>query len=132
MIHHDIRARLIADTDVAALVGTRIVPLNDLQSAQYPKIVYRLVTEQPDYSTGGNTGPTESIIEFTSQAESYDTAKSLDALVAASLDAFSGQMGSSFVKGIFTENVSDDSYSVGEGSDSYIYTVTRQLKVIHG
>ena len=131
MIHHDLRTRLLSDTDITDLVGTRIVPLNDKQSAPYPKIVYRLVTEQPDYTTGGNTGPTESTLEFESQTESYDTAKLLDALIAAQLDAVSGQIGSSFVHGIFTENVSDDSYSVGEGSDSYIYTVTRQMKVVY-
>lgn len=131
MIHHDLRTRLLSDTDITDLVGTRIVPLNDLQSSPYPKIVYRLVTEQPDYSAEGNTGPTESTIEFTSQAESYDTAKLIDVLIAELLDAFSGIIGSTHIQGIFTENVSDDSYSVGEGSDSYIYTVTRQLKVTY-
>jgi len=132
MIHHDLRTKLLADSDITDLVGTRILPLHDKQSSPWPKILFRLVSEQNDYTTGGNTGPTEDVIEFDSQAESYDTAKALDALVAANLDAFRGQTGSSFVQGCFTENVADDVYQIGEGGDSYIYTVTRQMKVVHG
>lgn len=132
MIHDDLRTRLLADADIANLVSTRIVPLNDLQSTPYPKIVYRLVNEQPDYAASGNAGPTESVIEYVSQAESYATAKALDALVADSLDAHRGQVGSSFVHGIFTENISDDSFAISEGSDRYVYNVTRQIKVMHG
>jgi len=132
MIHHDLRTRLLADADVTNLVGTRILPLHDKHSSPWPKIIYRLVSEENDYSAGGNTGPTECVIEFDCQAKSYDSAKLLDVLVADNLDAISGQVGSSHIQGCFTENVSDDVYQIGEGSDGYIYTVSRQMKVVYG
>jgi len=132
MIHHDLRTKLLSDSDITNLIGTRILPLHDKQSSPWPKILYRLVSEQNDYSAGGNTGPTEDVIEFDCQAESYDTAKLLDVLVADNLDAFRGQAGSSFIQGCFTENVADDVYQIGEGGDGYIYTVTRQMKVVYG
>lgn len=131
MIHHDLRARLVADTDIADIVGTRIRPLRDAQSEPYPKVIYEVVSQPEDYSTTGNTGLREARVEFTVQSDSYDEAKLIDALILTSLDAFSGTLGSSHVLGIFSDNVNEDGFEQGEGGDGYIYAINRQFQVTY-
>ena len=129
MIHHDLRARLVADTDITDIVSTRIRPLRDAQSEPYPKVIYEVISQPEDYSTTGNTGLREARVEFTVQSDSYDEAKLIDSLIRASLDAFSGTLGSSHVFGIFSDSVHEDGFEQGEGGDGYIYAISRQLQV---
>ena len=55
-VEEGVVARLKADTAVSAIVGTRIRPLEAPQGDSYPLIIFRKVSDVPDYAMGGQSG----------------------------------------------------------------------------
>lgn len=104
--------RLIADTEVAALIATRIYPQAAPQNAEKPYVTYRVVAAVDSENLEGSDGLTMRRYEFTSYAELYDDARSIVAAIKDSLQAFQGMMGSCEIDSI--------QFSDGDaGSDSY-------------
>ena len=85
-----LRSVLIADSDVTALVGTRIYPWHRQQGSDFPAITYQLVGTQPVNSVGGYINLTRATMSYESIDTSYADAKTLAEKVRQALMDYSG------------------------------------------
>lgn len=100
-------AELVGDTDVAALVSTRVYPLQVPQDVAMPAIAYQQISGRPEYAQEGDSGLNRARFQLTCQAETYEGAKELAAAVKAALSGASGTWDDTTVNGCFVENVTD-------------------------
>jgi hypothetical protein len=98
-VEEGVVARLKADTAVSAIVGTRIRPLEAPQGDSYPLIVFRKVSDVPDYAMGGQSGLSEARIQIHCWAQdapgggsagAYGQAKALAEAVRLRLSGWRG------------------------------------------
>jgi hypothetical protein len=90
MIEEAVIQRLLADTGVIALVGTRVFPGSVPQGEALPAIVFNKISGAPIYADEGEVGLDEARIQIDCWAETYSAAKGLSRAVRASLSAFFG------------------------------------------
>lgn len=86
-LESDIRAFLIADADVTAIVGTRIFPLRIPQGQALPAIRYVVIASSSDHHLGGTSGSAETTIQFDCYSETYSEAIDLGNKVRTALVA---------------------------------------------
>lgn len=99
MVEDAIRAVLLADPDVAALVSTRVWPIKLPQSATLPAVVYQRISttrDQPALETP--IGATRSRVQLSSWASTYGAARQLAEAVHGALNGWSGTAGGQVVK----------------------------------
>lgn len=80
-VEQDIYAFLIANSGVAALVGTRIYPLMIPQDADLPAVAYRRIDTPRHYSHDGYSGLARPRFQFDCVGSSYSSARALAAAV---------------------------------------------------
>ena len=86
-------ARLLADSGVAAIVGTRVFPGSRPQNAALPSAVLNRISGGPLYADDGEVGLEQGRIQVDCWAETYTGAKLLARAVTACLSAFDGTVG---------------------------------------
>lgn len=93
-VEESLYARLAAHAGTAALVGTRIYPVELPQTPTLPAITYRMAS-QPTEHVFGESASTIKMANFWIQcwAETYSDAQALGIQAEAALDAFSGLLG---------------------------------------
>lgn len=96
-----VRQILVSNTEVRALVDTRIYPQSLPQAPNYPAVVYQLVTDVPDYHFGGSAFLGTPRVQFDLYAEDYRDLTRLKQAVVFALSGFRGEVevGSPAVKG---------------------------------
>jgi len=113
---------LKADTDVAALVGTKIYPQIAPQNKVYPYIVYHLVTEIPLRHLASASNLSYSRQQLDIFADTYAKAKDLAEKVFQALDGFRGLVtytdGSLFIQYLAKDDGNDITVPIESGSDS--------------
>ncbi|MBI9042924.1 MAG: DUF3168 domain-containing protein [Anaerolineaceae bacterium] len=107
-----LKALVLADAGVAALIGTRFYPLVIPQDTVLPACAYQLLTTGRDYTHEGQCEFTEPRIQVTISANSYVEAKAVAAALRPVLSSFSGVISGETVQGIFLEN-EYDGYAFG-------------------
>lgn len=112
MIEDAIRAVLLADPAVAALVGTRVSPLKLPQGGSLPAIVYQRVSTVPLLGLEAPGGPTRSRVQLSLWAATFDQARSLGVAVRDALQGWSGRVGVEDVRLVSMANWLDD-YEAG-------------------
>ncbi len=123
-----VRAALLADATVAALVGTRIGPMKLPQKPTLPAIVYQRISTpgDPPALDGAKAAP-KIRIQLSLWAESFDGARQLAAAVEERLDGYSGPNGDgTSLRLVWLANMSDD-YEPETG----LYRVIADYRVIH-
>lgn len=80
--------RLNAWTDLTALVGTRIYPMQVPQGAVLPAVTYQRISTIRAQDLRGSTGLADPRIQVDSWAESYTTAKAVAQEVRRALDGY--------------------------------------------
>lgn len=107
-----LRAFLLADDAIAAIVATRVYPIKIPQGVKATSIVYSRISEQTDHHMAGPSGLVQDRIQVAVWATSGDAASALALLVKARLDGFRGQMGAGSVfvpvQGVFSESARDE------------------------
>lgn len=98
MIEEALRAVLLADAGVAALVGTRVYPLVLPQAGTLPAITYQVVAGDADYVMEGASGLAFKRVQVDCWADTYSAAAGLRAAVTAALGGFAGSAGSPAVR----------------------------------
>lgn len=114
-IETDLRAHLLDDADVAALVSTRIYPTKAPPKSLdtgYPLVTYFVVSQPRDHTHDKVDGLRFTRIQLNCWAKgngAYAGAKALAAAVAGALDNFQGDMGDgpTSVKACFVEDAAD-------------------------
>lgn len=115
-IRPGLRAYLLGDNAIAALVGTRIHPVKLPQGQTQPSIVYSRISAIGEHHMQGSSGLARPRIQIDCWAQSADIATALGNLVKERIDGFRGQMefgGNSpadiiAVQGVFFDNERDD------------------------
>lgn len=123
-----LRAYLLADAAIAAIVGTRIHPVKLPQGQTQPSIVYSRVSGLGDNHMHGPSGLSRPRIQIDCWAQSVDTAASLANLVKERIDGFRGSMlwgenspeEAIVIQGIFFESERED-----YDSESALYRMSR-------
>lgn len=83
-----LRAYLLADSAIAAMVGARVYPVKLPQGQTQPSIVYSRISGQGDHHMEGASGLARARIQIDCWAQSADTATTLANLVKERIDGF--------------------------------------------
>lgn len=125
-----IRARLLADTDTAALVAARMYPVRAPQGD--PPMLDRIVYKMTGWSRNEDISDIQSGLnqtdwELRCESEDYDRAHSLTLAVITSLDKFRGTMGGgvNVQSCIFSDAADDDDPALG------IFSVVVRFSISH-
>lgn len=129
MTEKAIYAILAADTDVAALVATRIYPVRRVQGDALPAIVYRRISSTHIHSTQGSSGACNARIQIDCWAATYAGAKTLADKVRLALDGYHGTAGTIDVHHILIEDETDLAAGFLGGEDTQDLAVTMDLSV---
>jgi hypothetical protein len=126
MIESELRTYLLAQSGIAALIGTRVYPMKLPQSPTLPAITYQRVSGSRVQSLTGPSGMAHPRIQVDCWAASYDGAKALAAEVQDDLDGYRGTMGTTRVGGVIVYG-DRDWYE----PDVDIYRVTIDITIWH-
>ena len=126
-----IRSVLVADADVARLLGTRIYPVIAPASAAAPFATYRRSAVQRSQSLSGPTGVTTVILALDLYAESYEAVRELADRVRLALDGYGGTPADSIsVQHVSLDNESDGFIQLAGGDIPPVYSVTQTYSII--
>lgn len=102
-LEQSLRDYILADTAVAAIVGTRMYPLVIPQSGKQPCLVYAKQGRERQQLFCGEDGLKRTTVVIDCYAKIYDDAVGLANAVSAALRDFSGAMGATRVPRIFLD-----------------------------
>ena len=111
-------ARLLADSGVAAVVGTRVFPGARPQASALPAIVLNRISGGPEYADDGEVGLEQGRIQIDCWAATYSEAKLLARAVTACLSAFEGTVGGTTFQFIALD-IERDLREGGSNADAY-------------
>lgn len=102
-MEEELRALLLADVDVAALVGNRVDFGGSPEGTRDPRIVGWTIDDAEGHSTSGPDGLSQGRVQLDCYGETYKSAKLLSRAVRRALDGYSG----GGFQGIFLDGVRD-------------------------
>lgn len=111
-----LRALILSDAEILAIVGPRVFPHFIPQGQPTPAIVYNRVSGSADYTLQGPSGLATATMQVDCWAADPDTASTLARLVRAKLDGFAGDVafGSespqavATILGVFVDAIADE------------------------
>lgn len=109
---------------LAALVGTRIYMNTAPQEAALPLITYQVISNERDYHHGGQASMAGPYVQFTIQAQTYQSARAVCAAVRARLSGYKGTVSTVVIDGCFLENEFD-----GYNLDTPTHTVRQDYRI---
>ena len=95
-----IRAKLIADTAVAAVIGAKCYPVVAPQKAAVPFVILSIVNVDPTDTKSGVSTTDVFRIQADSYAASYDAVQDLDKKVRTAIDKFMGTSSGIYIDGV--------------------------------
>ena len=102
-----LRLKLVADSTVTNLVGSRIYPLTLPQGVTLPAIRYQRITGTSDPHLGGTTGLAVATIQFDCVGTTYAKAEQVRDAVRESLEAYRGTVNGVKITSVRATNHSD-------------------------
>ena len=126
-----IRSALVADADVARLLGTRIYPVIAPASAAVPFATYRRSAVQRSQSLSGPTGVTTVILALDLYAESYEAVRELADVCRVVLDGWGGVSPESvLVNNVSLDNEADGFAQLAGGEAPPLYSVSQTYSIL--
>ena len=126
----NLRTFLLADTDVAAIVATRVHQSSVPESVDAPYIWFtRDRSDGPRCLDNGVARTTEQQFSVECIAESLSTSQALADAVSDALDGYRGTFGDSTVKGVFVDDQTDDYIPRGVSSDDGAFVAALQVRI---
>jgi len=107
MIEAGLHGFLTDDTDIAAIVATRVYPIILPQNPTMPAITYQRISTPRVSSTTGPSGLASPRIQVDCWAETYAAVKALSDTVRTAVDGYSGTMDTFTVYGVIVESEQD-------------------------
>lgn len=123
-----IRSKLIADTLITSLAGTRVYPQKLPQNPTLPAVIYSIISDTPNADVSGMAGLFNADIQIECYAETAQAAQDLSENVRLSLQSYRGTHLSVGINGIYfiTEyDAFDDEISNYRRISSYEIWYTR-------
>jgi hypothetical protein len=125
------RAALIADADVAALVGTRVYPVIAPATADLPFVTWRRSGVQREQTLGGPMGMPTVILTVDCYATTYEAVRDLADKCRRVLDGYgTGEAESVVVKNVALTNEADGFIQLAGGEMPPVYSVTQTYSVM--
>jgi hypothetical protein len=124
------RSFVLADTAIAAVIGTRYYPEEIDPGERRPSIVYTLIYDATDYTYGGASGLIAATWQFVAYATDRDTAFDLANLIKNRLSGFRGNMVGQTVT-IAVRGVFAGSGQTGREPDTGFYSMRRDYRIIY-
>lgn len=97
-LDEDLRAFILANSSIAAIIGTRLNPLRIEQNATLPASAYELEIAKSIDANDGPTGLYQSLLTITCVGEKYGDVVNLSWLMSQALNNFQGSMGNTEIK----------------------------------
>jgi hypothetical protein len=129
-MQEDLRAMLLAEPELTALVGTRITWNGRAQGSPLPAIVLTTVSEVTDYTYGASVTLLTSRVQADIWATSYGSAIGVDRAMAPTLNGYRGHYGATDFEGIFLESRFDGAEEPAAGAGP-IHRISRDVIVKH-
>lgn len=125
-----LRAALVANADVQALLSGRIYPLRYTGSAkvQFPIAIWRRARILRTPTMGGPAGLPKVTVEFNYYGTTYESVRDLADKARRVLDGYAGQIENTVVRQATLEDEFDDLVEV-EGSEESLYVVRQTYDV---
>jgi hypothetical protein len=123
----ELRAYLIADTAVLALVSTRVWPTILPQSPVLPAVTYQVISafRRPTLTTTDNLP--EKRVQIDAWGKTFEQAHAVAEAVRKAIDGFQGTMGSS--PGVEVSGIHAESERVGYEPDSKLHRESRDYMI---
>jgi hypothetical protein len=131
MIESALTSYLLANGDIASLVGTRVYPVLIPQRAALPLLVYQVISDMPDYHLRGESGLTVARIQIDCVAATYSQVKTLAQYVRLACGGYRGQLGTVAVEWMNAEQFSDMPAEPRSGEQETIYRVIVEIRVAY-
>lgn len=125
-----VRAVLLADAAVAAIVGTRVYPVIAPYDAQPPLLTYRRSAVQRSHTLSGPSGITTVTLIVDVVALTYESARDLADKVRQSLDGWGGTRENADVRNVSLETESDGFVQLAGGEVPPVYTVQMTFAIL--
>ena len=131
-VEADLIGYLLADSGVAAIVGTRITPVSRTQGDPLPALTVTRVSGAPLYADEGEVGLTNARIQVDSWGSTYTSAKDLAAAVLTRLSAVQDVLQGSTTFIYITMDNEQDFREGGAGEPEYLFRVSQDFIVWTG
>ena len=126
-----IRNALVANADVAAIVGTRVFPVLAPATAAIPFATYRRSGVQRSHTLNGPMGMPTVILTLDLYAETYEAVRELADRCRVCLDGYgTGVADSIVVSNVSLDNESDGFVQLAGGDTPPVYSVSQTYSII--
>jgi hypothetical protein len=130
VIEEAIIQRLLATSEVATIVGTRVFPGSKPQAAPLPAIVFNKISGAPLYDDKGEVGLDENRLQIDCWAATYSAAKGLARAVRESLSAYFGT--SESVESLYCAlDMERDLREGGGNAAEYLYRTSMDFLILN-
>lgn len=121
-------AKLLADSGLSALAGTRVYPVSRPQGSALPAVTLATVSNVPLYTDQGEAGIAEARVQIDCWGTSYGSVKAVARSVKAALSAFFGT-----VEGVTFQNIlldgERDFRESGSNAAEYLFRVQLDFRI---
>ena len=98
---------LSADSNVTALVSTRIFPVRAAQGQSWPFVSYQVIDNNPTKQDSGPSPMDELLVQVNCYADKWSDVENLASTVRTALDGYSGTVNSTDVRYVEYEDEQD-------------------------
>jgi len=126
-----LRAHLIGDTAIAALIGARIFPVSRAQGSALPALTYQVISGAPLYADDGETGLSEGRVQIDCWGETYTSAKGLARAVTDRMSAFHGTVSGVAFQYMLLDT-EQDLRETGSNAAEYLFRTSLDFIIWHG
>lgn len=124
-------AKLSADSAITTLTSTRIYPFLAPTQKDFPVILYDIASQNQTITAAGVLSSTESSVDITVVATSYDSAVAIGELVKTCLDNQKGTWGTVKVVGCFLEDNQEEVATITDAQEVRYVLKTLSFTFIH-
>ena len=125
-----LRSAMLANSPVAALIGTRVYPVIAPSSASLPFVTWRRVSVRRQQTLSAPMGMPVTTIEYSIFGITYEQAREVADAMRAVLDGYGGTLNNTEVKQTSLEQESDDFVTLAGAELPPAYQITQQYDVL--
>jgi hypothetical protein len=130
-MEEDLRALLLADASVAALVDARVTWGARPQGSLLPAVLLHLTGGARGYTLTAAAGPLSTRVQVNCLADSYLAALTVFRAVSAALSGFSGIAGGTYFQGVLQDGEATDLSNADGATEQRTFGITADFIVHH-
>lgn len=127
----DIRTYLLADSGIAALVGTRVRPRQMAQGETMPAIRLNIVSGESDEHLGGESTISHPRVQIDAYGATPTAADELSDLIRIRLRGWRGAASNYFIHGVTALTFYQTDEPIDDASNRYRWISSRDYRISH-